>query len=87
MPTEKIFVIIFYGIEAIVRDLDEIGLQNMSSCLVVVQVAYLEGALGVRRPNIRRYIVALPNLLSYSVGENLRPKVEHVVAVYRHQRK
>lgn len=87
MPTENNFVMICFRIEVIVPDLDKVGSQNMSGCLVVVQVAYLEGALGVPRPGIRRYIVALPNLLSYSVEENLRPKVEYVVAVCKHGRK
>lgn len=42
----------------------------------VNKVAYLEGALGVSRRRLKRMIVASPALLSYSIEDNLRPKVQ-----------
>ena len=39
------------------------------------QVAYLEHELGIPRNRLKRVIMALPSLLSYSVDGILRPKV------------
>lgn len=49
------------------------------------QVAFLEDALGVPRHRLKRIVVALPTLLSYSVEDNLRPKVTHVIATHKYE--
>lgn len=48
-------------------------------CFPANKVAYLEGDLGVPRPQLKRMIVAQPSLLSHSAESNLRPKVTLVV--------
>lgn len=42
------------------------------------QVQYLEYELGIPRGRLKSIIMALPWLLSYSVDDNLKPKVRHV---------
>lgn len=54
-------------------------LLTMMALVFRYQAAFLEDDLGVPRHRLKRMIVALPMLLSYSVEDNLRPKVTHVL--------
>lgn len=49
--------------------------------LVPEQVIYLTDALALSPARLKRMIVAMPTLLSYSVEDNLKPKVMRVSGV------